>query len=521
MVHHLLILLFVISGKSSHAEMTVGGKPVQAVDESGVRNVKSAEALLKTAIGGMPDGSWKKGFQKYLEIVKPEAYASGEVEKANPGLVEYIHGHLSGHDRECLRAAHTRFYKDIAVTVKNSRKAFIAKHGKPANFKHFDEDSSRLDNASRPDLDDEAGKGQSENLEPGWLWNLALKHSKGDKNVALFLIGSCGHDDHANFATAEVLCPGRNSSTYLAKSLGADVDIPRSLKEKVRRVQGPGRSTPIAAKNYHIVAGAFNTCELIRAGVDADVAQRIEVLGSRTYRSLAVCRTARGITKKESSFAELYRSAKNMKAGEPVDVAKMREELLASAETMKCDYHTDMKKPMARMVCSFAKLRDENDSPRAMKDRMKYSFARADAAELYNRWYFGGGKTPEISIPFTSKTLLKSYDVPCTDIRKGGPLDLLKGSSTALGLWEKPWGWTTERYQNALNHLATWELDFEWTQAQHEVGAAFAKKQCQKEDPHRSYEKLCDGTEKDESEAGGPDNKDEDEEEVEDSPATK
>lgn len=505
----------------SFAEMSVGGKPIKTADQSGVSQIKSAETLLRTALDQMPEGSWKNGFEKYLEVVKPDAYRNGKVELANPGLVEYIHHNLGGPERKCLRAAHARFYKEISEKAKKSRADFISNHGKEIPLKHFDIKGYELDDTARPTLEDEAGKGQSENLEPGWLWKLALKHAKGDKNVAMFLIGSCGHDDHANFATESVMCPGRNSSTYLAKSLGAEVDIPQSLKNKVQKIQGAGRSTAIASKNYHVIAGAFNTCELIRNGVDPDVATRIEVLGARTYRSLSVCRTAREVSRSHDSILQLYRTAKGISPHGAVDVPKMREELLAAAHTTKCTYNTDSSKPLDKIVCSFARFRPESDTPESLEGRMKYSFARSDAAELYNRWYFGGGKTPEISVPFTSTTLVKSYNVPCTDIRKGGPVDLLKGSSTALGQWEKPWGWNSDRYQKAMNHLATWEVDFEWTQAQHEVGAAFAKKQCQKEDPHRSYEKLCDGTENNESDAGVPANDNEEEEEVEDTPATK
>ena len=190
-----------------------------------------------------------------------------------------------------------------------------------------------------------------------------------------------------------------------------------------------------------------------------------------------------------------------MKASDSIDIGKMREELLNATKTTQCNWNAPQ--PFDKVICSYAnRLRGSIYTSQATADRLQYFFARTDAAELYNRWYFGGGKTPAITIPFTSKTILKSYDVPCTDIRKGGPVDLLKGSQTGLGQWEKPWGWNSDRYQKALNHLATWELDFQWTQAQHEVGSSFAKKMCKKEDPDRSYDKLCNGDEKDSDDGG-------------------
>lgn len=495
-----LIILFSIA-PTAIATIIVDGKPLDPIDHEGVAEINAANVLLQKAIDEMPEGSWKNGFKKYIEIVNPTAYLSGKVEKSNPGVQEYVLKTLTGGDRRCLRAAEKRFYADVKATVDKSRADYIAKHGESASLKHYDDERHALDDNDRTTIDDEAGKGQSENLEPGWLWKLAMKHAKGDANVAMFLIGSCGHDDHTNFLSMELVCPGRNSSTFLAKSLGSEVDISPSLKNKIHQIQGPGRTTPIASKNYHIIAGAFKTCELIRSGIEPDVAQRIEVLGSRMYRSLAVCGTAREVRKEEQWLESEYRNSKNMKPSDSIDIEKMRVELLNATKTTKCSWNKDAQQPLDKAVCRYANLmRGQGYSPQATAERLEYFFARADAANLYDRWYFGGGKTPEITNPFTSKTILKSYDIPCTDIRKGGPANLLNGSQTGLGQWEKPWGWNSDRYQKALNHLATWELDFQWTQAQHEVGSSFAKKICKKEDPDRTYEKLCDGDEKDDVE---------------------
>jgi hypothetical protein len=96
--------------------------------------------------------------------------------------------------------------------------------------------------------------------------------------------------------------------------------------------------------------------------------------------------------------------------------------------------------------------------------------ARVDAAQLYKRWYIGGGS-------------IFGKDIPCTDIRLGGPSDLLADNRGFMSFDSPPDGWSPERYAAAKKKLATWDVDFEWTVAQHEVGARFAGENCKRETP--------------------------------------
>jgi hypothetical protein len=49
-----------------------------------------------------------------------------------------------------------------------------------------------------------------------------------------------------------------------------------------------------------------------------------------------------------------------------------------------------------------------------------------------------------------------------------------------FGRVAKPGGWSEETYNRASKKLATWDVDFKWTIAQHEAGAKFAAQTCKK-----------------------------------------
>lgn len=113
------------------------------------------------------------------------------------------------------------------------------------------------------------------------------------------------------------------------------------------------------------------------------------------------------------------------------------------------------------------------------KRKIAYLLTRVDAARLYNSWYLGGGK-------------VLGQQVPCTDVRLGGPSDLLNASQSSFSWFHRPSGWSKDRYDAAARHLATWDVDFEWTIAQHEAGAKFAAKNCKKGKPGENpFQSMC------------------------------
>ena len=122
---------------------------------------------------------------------------------------------------------------------------------------------------------------------------------------------------------------------------------------------------------------------------------------------------------------------------------------------------------------------DKNIAKKKIANRM----VRLDAAHLYNSWYLGG------------KSIL-GIKVPCTDIRLGGPKNLLDANRNLFDSWrERPIDaieWSKERYDAAAKYLTVWDVDFEWTIAQHEVGAKFAAEHCKKEKSGENpFQNIC------------------------------
>jgi len=74
--------------------------------------------------------------------------------------------------------------------------------------------------------------------------------------------------------------------------------------------------------------------------------------------------------------------------------------------------------------------------------------------------------------------IVAGQQLPCTDIRLMGPRDLMEPEKGVLSTIFRPKGWAKERYEAATKELATWDVDFEWTVAQHAAGTKFGANAC-------------------------------------------
>jgi hypothetical protein len=129
-----------------------------------------------------------------------EKYAQdSDVAGSNAGLNAYF-GRLWGPDPEdgkqdlkpsekCLRDKAVSFYTDVASLLGSTN---------PKDCKALSTPSYIGCSENRPGLLAKAGDDSAGKLEPGWLWQLAMKHANGNPNAALHLIGLCGHDDTAH-----------------------------------------------------------------------------------------------------------------------------------------------------------------------------------------------------------------------------------------------------------------------------------------------------------------------------------
>ena len=103
-----------------------------------------------------------------------------------------------------------------------------------------------------------------------------------------------------------------------------------------------------------------------------------------------------------------------------------------------------------------------------IRKKVDKALSYMDAAELYNRWYLDAS-------PLLGK---------CTDIRKGGPPNLMPSFNEIQPTPAYPelshcgFYYTRAACQRARQVLASWDVDFKWSVAQHRLGAGFGSDHC-------------------------------------------
>lgn len=155
-----------------------------------------------------------RNFQSYriLEKEKSAVYSMEEIatsqfSKMSMNLVRLVANpdFKSQDDKLALENYINRNFKYNSFAEISMRNAGIVKSNQillsnscfAEKAKSFYAKVSKINSSARerPWLGEVAGKGNFSNLKPGWLWKLALEETHGDKNLALSLIGLCGHDD--------------------------------------------------------------------------------------------------------------------------------------------------------------------------------------------------------------------------------------------------------------------------------------------------------------------------------------
>jgi hypothetical protein len=300
-------------------------------------------------------------------------------------------------------------------------------------------------------------------------------------------------------------CPDNNSGFTVPKSLGETVDIPQSLKAKVIKIQRPGSTNldTLKAKYYHVTGSAFMGCQLAKCGISPDLAADAEKFFAHGYRTIRLCDLVKrdlknlknlsqkiGIDENDENFQEraeafLKAEAKQMIA-EGLENHKILSGLIAQGITgqkaleklkkTKCDTLSDEKEPVLAYLCSATWSQRHGDtsesSDRDLEQKIGYLLREYDSSILFRKWYIGGGS-------------FLGMDVPCTGIRADGPPQL-SGPNISCNIK----GWSVQRCATAVGKLATWDIDFEWTKKQHEVGARFGAGQCQKQDVNEPLDKA-------------------------------
>ena len=143
--------------------------------------IENYDSGIRGLIRNIPDSQLRSGLEKYLEIINAQAYRSdGDVGGSNKGLGQYHQQTLTANP--CFASLAENFYSEIS--------------------KMSTEVTADHPLRGRPTLAEEAGSGRFANLEPGWLMEKALQATNGDANLAIEMIGLCGHDDVAQYGNS-------------------------------------------------------------------------------------------------------------------------------------------------------------------------------------------------------------------------------------------------------------------------------------------------------------------------------
>jgi hypothetical protein len=260
-------------------------------------NIHTIDKSLRKIVSGLPDGNLKNGLLMHFNVISLNKYSGdGQVGGANTGLLAYNRHEVTSHD--CFAKLATEFYDDI-------------------NLRSGAESSAPQ---KKPSLIESAGYGRFRNQPQGWVWDLALKKSRGNPNLALAFIGLCGHDDEGeniqwfdksangvsqNYAFQQrinkvikvlnemllktdpstllyrvlkyeladqeyilaivrrcrgyprpLMCPDKSQPFYAPNGLGENVDISEPLKKKIISVQAPTKGGQVLPAKYYHVYGA-------------------------------------------------------------------------------------------------------------------------------------------------------------------------------------------------------------------------------------------------------------------------
>lgn len=466
------------------------GQEVLAPPTTNNNNISSADRIAKALINTLPESGTKNGLIRYYEILNLAAYTSDmDVAMNNSGLANYFQYHFRTNN--CFAEKALRFYQDVRSTTRSTQKTSV---DEPRN--------------GRPSLGDKSGVNRTD-LNPGWLYEKALKYSKGNPNAALSLIGMCGHDDtkQGNFLnndvegklsntgfTHEALfrpgedgyadspCPSLTSDFFIAGALAKNADIDESLKRKILTTQYPGKTpTQIASKNYHVLGAAFMTCQMIEAGLAPFLAVRVESMAANLYRGIRLCQN---IEIPASLFWKLQRHPDIRKR--PSNY-RFEDAVLAKALERGRTKTCTNKKVKDDALCELLQTvgapfdlsipRLEQRAQNLIQGYMENMVASG----LYASWHISG----EIA----------GISLPCSRDQLFGPHPFMKWlvAQAQLPLNICGGGLSVESCRKALRTITSWEVDFDWTVSQHLAGAKFAASVC-KAYPNgkKSMDEFCD-----------------------------
>lgn len=471
------------------------GQEIQAIEGQSRGQVSSADRIARKIIQSLPESNTKNGLLRYYSILAPTSYLDDDsVGFKNSGIANFFEYHFKRNT--CFAETAYEFYSELRTETRQNQKL------NPDQVRH-----------SRPSLADVAG-GTRKDLKAGWLWEKALKHTRGNANAAITLIGLCGHDDveQGDFFNAEALknltakghseeslqvlfsdvsddgeadalsfCPDKEADFFVSSSLGKNIDISSSLKEKILYYQYPGKKAEqIASKNYHILGAAFMTCQMIEAGLHPLLAVQVETTAASLYRGIRLCQN---VEQPAWLFRLIQKSPEIRK--KPYSMTFEEFVVKQTLETGKSGICAQEKVANSNAYCQ---VLEALGAPSVLslprleeraKSLLNKNIDNIIASGVYASWTITGD--------------IFGVSLPCTRDQIFGPHPFLKWlvAQGQLPLNLCGQHLSTESCRKALNKIRAWEVDFDWTISQHQLGANFAARNCQRSSQKTPSLEFC------------------------------
>jgi hypothetical protein len=472
---------------------------LQAHADSAIQKGADLATTIKSMI---PSQTAQCSIDKIMKLVSPEEYHNSDIDvgMSNKGIDSRSTNFMN--NNSCLQNQVREFWGNITKSGDTSLGGLVT--------------------GPRPNITEHAGEGRFAKLKPGWLWQEALKVTKGDNNLAMAFVGVCGNDDVSSsfeyripdhierdrlrerrdelkkqLAEVRMNQKGMESSQASFKNLSL---LQEGLDRQIREIEGKlswktiGRnskwSCPNGSNGAYAPKALDETTDLpdqLKSQIIKDQRPNgnVQTLSAKGYHyvggALVGCELARcGLSpetaaKVAGTVAMFYRA---VRLCPEIKNLLLQQENLEQTLGMKFDnpnyaaavikYRTDVEDSSG-----WADLMNPNV---AANKRAENNLIQMDAATLFSKWYLGG---PESNIP-------------CTGIRIGGPSELnsptTRPGQNTCGIV----GWSAERCNNAQKKLANWDLDSRFTQAQHEIGAKFGASKCSQWNEEKSIDKICD-----------------------------
>ena len=423
--------------------------------------------------------------KEYLEIIgaSPDSSRNIDIAKYNADIVD---------KNPCLKELANDFYYRLSLKEAKSTQ-YLADRTKPL--------------PSSVSLDETAS---SIGLEPGWLWKEALQVSKNDKNLAIQLIGICGHDDkyqmngypfiltdsqrkelsthykkrdssfyiERNYREAidsynvplskvdlkrirkdvedyyfkslelnnGIVCPAGRAEMFYPQALG--VDIPTSLKEKIAKFQAPTKGPSyLPAKAYHIMGSAYTSCFLLQKGVPEAITRELVLTAVNGYRGTTMCGDLK--TKRISIDPKL----------DPNEIVSILESIRIKSKSCEEGKNKNLCTQIINIM-----------GERAF-------FDNAISSDQFKRKILKMVSKEDASVAFFN-SINSLFALKCNGLQITNALRSFLEKRALWNDFKCPSEMNSTRCENMRKLISTWAIDFAWSEQQHLTGFNFAKENC-------------------------------------------